>query len=693
MKRLTEQQINEIIKLYQEGDTPIALAAQFGIYNNSVTRILRKRGVLRNQHVKVPQDQIDQIITEYTAGISSEVIAEKLDIDGTTVCRILKRNGVILRPATQNKRKYTIQQDYFKIIDTEEKAYFLGLMYADGNLSQVGSEIKITLQEEDCDILQRFSNIIYGFVKLTEAKGELQDGSIHKYFTFHMYCQDMHRDLVNLGCPPAKTFLIRFPTIDVVPQRLLWHFVRGYFDGDGCICITDPGRPRIDFSSNLDFIRQLITFFVSEGIECNKPGVNIENTLTGYIQFGAVDKVLQCYRKMYDNATIYMNRKRQTFRNMFQGLEEHRRTKELRYTDLSKYGTSYIPQYDNKLLNSKTLQTMSPEDKLGAVEPLFEFYRQHGFPHTILTENEIIKDFNALKNVNPLLAVKDHCIMTYLSAGIATVKHFSPHFYEVNSGTSNDRKSMLDTFNDDYLLRKVIKNRLDGNFNMTGNMLKQGLGNSKLAYKASIFNPTVAKFIYSKYTKQDDIIYDYSMGFGQRLIAGLSLPYPITYLGVDPMQKTVDSNSNIYLFLKNNIPMFNKQAEILCMGSENYCDPKYHGRVALAFSCPPYFNIEKYENNVSQAYFDNNYLNFINKWWRATVQNIKALLKTDGILALNIKEKIDGFNMGEDMCNIVKECGFILIDTYQVQITRNTVFGHAKGNFKYEPIYFFKKDN
>jgi hypothetical protein len=137
MKKLSETTINDIIRLYQAGKTPAQLATQFGIMNNSVTRLLRKRGIPRTQLIKFYRSQqSDQIIVnEYISGESSEVLAEKHNTGGNTIRRILKENGVKIRPSTENKRKYKINQDFFETIDTEEKAYFLGLLYADGSLS------------------------------------------------------------------------------------------------------------------------------------------------------------------------------------------------------------------------------------------------------------------------------------------------------------------------------------------------------------------------------------------------------------------------------------------------------------------------------------------------------------------------------------------------------------------------------
>jgi len=365
------------------------------------------------------------------------------------------------------------------------------------------------------------------------------------------------------------------------------------------------------------------------------------------------------------------------------------------YYDKSKYGTSFIPEFNGVLLKSDNVKKMNEVEKTEVADYLFKLYRAKGFPHTILTQDELLHDFILVQNTKVDSIKKDEkTLTTYYQAGLNLVKHFSPHFYEVNSGIRSNHMSMIDTFNNDDLLKKVIQNRLHDNFNMTGNMLKQGLANSKLAYKASLFNVIVGKYIYSQYTKENDVIYDYSMGFGQRLIGAMSLSYPVTYIGIDPWKKSVDSNQNIFNFLQQNTTGFNKKAEIIHQGSETYCDPKYLGKVNLAFSSAPYFNLEKYEDANSQAY-TSGYINFIHGWWKSTVKNIKNLLIDNGILALNIKDKVEDFNLMEDMCNIIKEYGFELIHTYQMQLSRNTSFRNKDKNvenWKYEPIFIFRKN-
>lgn len=92
-KTLSSNEIQDIIQQYSNGVTPKDIAQKYGIYNNSVTRLLKKQGIIRNQHTRISNQEIKFIIEQYISGVSSEVIAEQIDRDGSAVCRVLKRNG------------------------------------------------------------------------------------------------------------------------------------------------------------------------------------------------------------------------------------------------------------------------------------------------------------------------------------------------------------------------------------------------------------------------------------------------------------------------------------------------------------------------------------------------------------------------------------------------------------------------
>ena len=695
-KQEKRERRQEIIKLYQDGMSPKNIAAKFGIkHNNSITRIIKANGIDRNQAApRLTKEEEAVIISEYAKGISSEIIARNMGKNGSTICRALIRNNIQIRPATENKRKYDIVEDFFETIDTETKAYFLGLMYADGNVKRQdngdkGNDVRIMLHPKDDDILEIFSKEIYGFVKIDKSGGA-PDGQ--KYSSVSVYSQKLRSDLIKQGCTPHKSFDIRFP--ELFSDDLTRHFIRGYFDGDGSISkpIEDTSSSTVvDITSNYEFIIG-IHKYINEvvGIKTQKTNKRVlENGIGGNFQIKAKQDIIAFLEYLYRDATIFMKRKYNSYQIFLK--EQDKKTNKA--NDISKYGTTYISMFGESQLTNEYVQSLSSEEIDIAAKEVFEFYRENGYPYPKYTNDELIRDFNNLKNIDKEKVegyMQAKTIPDYNESGNRIFKHFSPQFWETKS-QSVGKRSMMETFYNDEKFMSVIKNRMNRGYKINGNTINQGLKNSKIAYRASIFFPVVAKTIYSHFCKEGSVIYDYSMGFGQRLLGALSLPFNVKYIGVDPFDKSYNSNKDIYGFFNTNVPLLNKDAEFVCDGSENYCDEKYAGKVDFAFSSPPYFNLEVYNDGVNQAYSGNDYCSFINVWWRKTVANISKMLKRDGSFAINMTEKVDGFNILDDMCGVLIENGFKEVDRWQMQLTRNVVFGNRKGEHKYEPIVIFKR--
>jgi len=94
---------------------------------------------------KLPKHIIDIIIERYLLGESSEKIAKNLGIHSSTVCRKLKINNIKIRPNDQNKIINKKNNNWLNEIDSENKAYFLGLMITDGNVHSKRNEASLCL--------------------------------------------------------------------------------------------------------------------------------------------------------------------------------------------------------------------------------------------------------------------------------------------------------------------------------------------------------------------------------------------------------------------------------------------------------------------------------------------------------------------------------------------------------------------
>ena len=299
------------------------------------------------------------------------------------------------------------------------------------------------------------------------------------------------------------------------------------------------------------------------------------------------------------------------------------------------YGTSLIYSFDGIQLTAKNILQMDLEQKNAMADKVFEYLRKYGFPMPSSSEDELREDYDSLVRFNTTNVISEEGIIKSESYknGIKVFKHFSPHFFTVSVG---GKPTYLDVFYNDELLKKVITNRMGisykETFNITGNMIRQGLRNSFIAGSASIFKPAVAKTIFDRYAPRNGFVYDYSAGFGQRMLGAMASPKNLKYIGTDPWAETNVAISKTIKFFG-----FEKRARVYQMGSEKFCPPDFVDKIDLAFSSPPYYDLETYTDEKSQAYA-NGYEGYLN-WWRATSENIHKLLKVDGLLIINIDDK------------------------------------------------------
>lgn len=131
-------------------------------------------------------------------------------------------------------RKHLFNESFFEIIDNEKKAYWLGFICADGYINNRGNTVGITLDIKDKEHLLLFlKDLCSNSNKLSFRKAQYDKN--HKFtekVSLNLYSRKMHKDLCNLGLDNNKSYSLK--EIDI-PNDLKNHFIRGYFDGDGCV--------------------------------------------------------------------------------------------------------------------------------------------------------------------------------------------------------------------------------------------------------------------------------------------------------------------------------------------------------------------------------------------------------------------------------------------------------------------------
>lgn len=262
------------------------------------------------------QEKID-VVCKYESGLTIAKIAQVYNRCPNAILSILKVRGIKRRDNSFYKKKYSFNEDYFNTIDTEDKAYFLGLMYADGWNLEDRPIIGIQLQERDKEIIEKFvEKIEYsGDLKLKPSRGNRQN-----CYEIRIFNKNLSKKLSELGCWARKSLTLKFPTEQQVPKYLLNHFVRGYLDGDGYICVqTRKATGYMDYAcyitSTVMFCESLKEFIKKElDIHCTichcnkrKDKTTRQLSIAGRIQ---TKKFLDW---IYKDATIYLERKHQKY--------------------------------------------------------------------------------------------------------------------------------------------------------------------------------------------------------------------------------------------------------------------------------------------------------------------------------------------------------------------------------------------
>lgn len=270
----------------------------------------------------------------------------------------------------KDRRKYGVNDEFFDIIDTQEKAYILGLLYADGCNYEDEYHFKIDLIQEDQDVLLKIKEVMHytGELKYYSEKVKVFDGKSYNAKSqarLNIHSKQLSKQLALKGCTSNKTYTLVFPSKDILPKKLYRHFIRGYMDGDGGISYwvdnnnTGHKKFQINFCGTTDIIKSIseileIKFKCCPAISDRYPDRDNNNLQMSICGNQVVKHILDW---LYKDASIYMNRK---YNKYLELLEEIKRVEE----DDTLYGNAYPRR---KVINLKTLEIYDTVNGAGKV--------------------------------------------------------------------------------------------------------------------------------------------------------------------------------------------------------------------------------------------------------------------------------------------------------------------------------------
>jgi len=169
-------------------------------------------------------------------------------------------------------RKYPINESFFDSVDTPDKAYFLGILYADGWNQPNKNSVKIQLSGADKEILIKLIKLIYpnGKPLYTRRARELYINGNKTFgqeaFTLEICNKHISNLLATYGMVPAKSSILEYPKW--MSPSLTSHFIRGYFDGDGSISLTKKNQIAIKIIGSNIFCQQIKDILEKKDIKC-----------------------------------------------------------------------------------------------------------------------------------------------------------------------------------------------------------------------------------------------------------------------------------------------------------------------------------------------------------------------------------------------------------------------------------------
>ncbi len=309
--KIPKQEWAIIRKRYLAGESCDTIAKDYSVVGDTINLGLKRIGVKIRSIYKVTEEEWKMIMNRYLLGESCRKIAKDYPFGYMMIYNELKRREISFRPVGIAPRGH---EECFAKIDSEEKAYILGILYADGCNYRNG--ISLALHQKDEEILIKIKNNIDPGLSIHRYERERQG---KKEYTASLRLQGvaLAKRLSELGCVPKKSLVLRYP--DWMTSNLHRHFIRGYFDGDGCFSIrkkgTRIGYTHMAISGTMSFLNSTRDVIQEKlGIKGNV-GRDDKLDMWGVCRlvYNGFKKVIPIGEWMYEDAIIYMERKHVIF--------------------------------------------------------------------------------------------------------------------------------------------------------------------------------------------------------------------------------------------------------------------------------------------------------------------------------------------------------------------------------------------
>lgn len=259
------------------------------------------------------QQETQQIIDEYLQGKSRLKLAKEFEVSDTVILRILRQNQIPIRTISQSNsvRKYNVNDKYFDI-ENSNMAYILGFWAADGNVHSTENRLDLELAQDDLEILEKIQKEISNErpIKIYQcANGYIKN-------KLYFWSSHIKEKFIEYGIVPNKTYSPDFHAPYKLDRKFWIDYIRGFFDGDGCIKQTGGNGqyhyPQFELNSlNLTFLQdiqkhfkeyyKIETYISTAGVRKGKEKL--------YRLYTSGEKAKEIFSILYTPNSLYLQRK------------------------------------------------------------------------------------------------------------------------------------------------------------------------------------------------------------------------------------------------------------------------------------------------------------------------------------------------------------------------------------------------
>ena len=311
---------SQIFQKFTSGESVLSISKQLNLPYRKVDLLLVENGYKKINHCKIGNEKVDRVISLINQKDSITEIANKTNLDTSTIFYIAKENNLMIEkmPPLRSPSNWGFNDNYFEDINSEEKAYFVGLIYADGavRIHDGRYYLSLELTREDAYMVESLANELNCNNKIA-IRNRVTPFGYNSFARFESCnSKKLLDDLSLFGIIPNKSHNSEsFSNIrERIPKHLIRHFLRGLIDGDGSIskryqCNNQNSIVIYQNSKKFcDDFDSLLKFSIGD---CSIKESLMMNNETGmfHLRYRRIGDVQKIAEHLYKNSKMHLKRK------------------------------------------------------------------------------------------------------------------------------------------------------------------------------------------------------------------------------------------------------------------------------------------------------------------------------------------------------------------------------------------------